>query len=61
MSRSEIEAVGYEWGSLEEAQSRYDTTKLKLGWNTHADGEEFFYVPNPALGLWAERRRFNAN
>jgi len=58
MSRSEIEAVGYEWGSLEEAKKRYDINKLTLGWNTHADGERFFYVPNPALGLWAEKRRF---
>jgi hypothetical protein len=58
MSRSEIEAVGYEWGSLEEAQSRYDTSKLAIGWN-NVDGERIFYVPNPALGLWAERRRFN--
>jgi len=58
ISRQEIEAVGYEWGSLEEAQKRYDINALTLGWNTHADGERFFYVPNPALGLWAEKRRF---
>jgi nickel-dependent lactate racemase len=58
VSRAEIEAVGYEWGSLEEAQKRYNTNKLTLGWNNHADGERFFYVPNPALGLWAEKRRF---
>ena len=37
---------------------RYDTDKLSMGWNNHADGEHFFYVPNPALGLWAERKRF---
>jgi len=59
VSRSEIESVGYEWGSLDEALSRYNTAKLKLGWNTHKDGERFFFVPNPALGLWAERERFN--
>jgi nickel-dependent lactate racemase len=58
MSRSEIEEVGFEWGSLEEAQSRYDINKLAMGWN-NVDGERIFYVPNPALGLWAERRRFN--
>ena len=58
LSRSEIESVGFEWGSLEEAQNRYDINKLSLGWNNHADGERFFYVPNPALGLWAEKRRF---
>jgi nickel-dependent lactate racemase len=55
VSRAEVESVGYEWGSLEEALSRYDTEKLKPGWNTLMDGERIFYVPNPALGLWALR------
>ena len=61
LSRAEIEAVGYEWGSLKEAASRYNVNKLSLGWNTMDDGEKFFFVPNPALGLWAERKKFNAN
>ena len=61
VSKTEIESVGYEWGSLDEAQSRYDIHKLSLGWNTLSDGERIFYVPNPALGLWAESRRFNNN
>ena len=58
VSREEIEAVGFEWGSLEEALNRYDVKKLKLGWNTLNDGEKIFFVPNPALGLWSERKRF---
>ena len=28
------------------------------GWNTLPDGEEIFYVSNPALGLWGTRDRF---
>jgi hypothetical protein len=59
VSRAEIESVGYEWGDLNKALSRYDIKALHLGWNTLADGERFFFVPNPALGLWAEKRRFN--
>jgi nickel-dependent lactate racemase len=63
VSRTEIESVGYEWGSLDEALARYDPKKLSLGWNTLQDhagaGERIFFVPNPALGLWAERTRFN--
>jgi hypothetical protein len=58
LSRRELESVGFEWGDLGAALSRYDIKNLSLGWNTHADGERFFYVPNPALGLWAERKRF---
>jgi hypothetical protein len=60
LSRAEIESVGYEWGDIGEALARYDITALKTGWNTHDDGEGFFFVPNPALGLWAEKKRFGA-
>jgi hypothetical protein len=31
---------------------------LSDGYNTLADGEEIFFVSNPALGLWACRERF---
>jgi hypothetical protein len=58
LSRREIESVGYEWGDLKEALARYDVDTLGLGWNTLPDGERIFYVPNPALGLWAEKKRF---
>jgi nickel-dependent lactate racemase len=58
VSRAEIESVGYEWGRLDEALARYDINTLSLGWNTLPDSERIFFVPNPALGLWAERSRF---
>jgi len=58
VSQKEIESVGFKWGDLKEAQTRYDINKLNTGWNTLADGERIFFVPNPALGLWAEKRRF---
>jgi hypothetical protein len=59
LSRGEIESVGYEWGGLDEALRRYDPGALSLGWNSLPDGERIFFIPNPALGLWAERRRFS--
>jgi len=55
VSRREIESVGFEWGDIDEATARYDTRRLAPGWNTGEDGERFFFVPNPALGLWARR------
>ncbi|MDR2543593.1 MAG: lactate racemase domain-containing protein [Treponema sp.] len=58
VTRKEIEAAGFEWGDIKEMQERYDISKLSPGWNTHSDGENFFYVPNPALGLWAEKSKF---
>ena len=36
---------------------RYDPKKLHYGYNT-VDGEEIYYVPNPALGLWINREKF---
>jgi nickel-dependent lactate racemase len=58
LSRAEIEGVGYQWGNLTEGLSRYDPRTLGLGWNTLPEGERIFFVPNPALGLWAEQSRF---
>ncbi|MDR1957268.1 MAG: lactate racemase domain-containing protein [Treponema sp.] len=58
LSRAEIEGVGYEWGDLAEGLARYDPKTLGLGWNRLPTGERIFFVPNPALGLWAEKTRF---
>jgi hypothetical protein len=58
LSQQEIESVGFEWGDIGEEEARYDIHKLAAGWNTGADGEKFFFVPNPALGLWALRDTF---
>jgi nickel-dependent lactate racemase len=57
VSRREIESVGFQWGALKEQGERYDIKALSSGWNTVA-GERIFYVPNPALGLWAEKHKF---
>ena len=50
MTRQEIESVGFRYG-------RYDMPSLKDGWNV-VDGEEVYYISNPALGLWAHPDRF---
>jgi len=61
LSRNEIESVGFEWGDIGEAAARYDVRKLATGWNTGPGGERFFFVPNPALGLWAIKDAFFKN
>jgi nickel-dependent lactate racemase len=58
LSRAEIESVHFGWGDLNGMLRRYDRKQLKDGWNTLPDGEEMFYVSNPALGLWAHCERF---
>ena len=58
LGREEIEQVNFSYLPLSEALAKYDPAKLKDGFNTMADGEEIFYISNPALGLWALKERF---
>jgi nickel-dependent lactate racemase len=57
LTRAEVEGVGYEWSDCADSMRRYDPARLSDGWND-IDGEEIFFVRNPALGLWATRERF---
>lgn len=58
MTREEIEDVGFEYGDMNEVLKRYPLDSLKDGWNVMPDGEEIYYISNPALGLWAYPERF---
>ena len=58
ITAAEIESVHYAAASYDEMIRRYDPEKLAYGWNTMPDGEEIFFVPNPALGLWIDKTRF---
>ena len=57
ISKEEIESVGFIAADYDEMAAKYDPEKLQLGYNT-VDGEEIFYIPNPALGLWINRETF---
>lgn len=57
ISREEIAGVGYLPADYAELSKAYDPHRLRYGWNT-VGGEEIFYIPNPALGLWIHRARF---
>lgn len=57
LSREETEGVGFGYAEVSPLMEKYDVKKLKTGWNT-VDGEEIFFVGNPALGLWAHESRF---
>jgi nickel-dependent lactate racemase len=58
LSQKEVEGVGFQYADLATMQRRYDPALLKDGFNRMADGEEIFYISNPAIGLWAHRDRF---
>ena len=51
LSKEEVESVGFNYMPYDEAVKKYDPKVLKDGYNT-VDGEEIYYISNPALGLW---------
>jgi nickel-dependent lactate racemase len=60
LSKEEIEGVGFRYAPLDAAMRQYHPATLVDGWNT-VNGEEIFYISNPALGLWAYRGRFGTS
>ncbi len=59
LSKAEIESVNFEYASLDVMIKKYNPEKLVDGFNKMPDGEEIFFISNPALGLWASKNRFN--
>ena len=58
ISKQEIDSVYFKSADYDTVILKYDPEKLIAGWNIMPDGEEIFYVPNPALGLWIDKNRF---
>ena len=59
IAKAEVEGVGFKAADYDEMAARYNPAKLKYGYNT-VDGEEIYFIPNPALGLWINREKFKA-
>lgn len=57
ITREEVEGVHFNYADYDEMASKYEIEKLQPGWNT-VNGEEVFFIPNPALGLWIDKNRF---
>ena len=61
LTRQEIESVGYDYDDIEKMLGKYDVATLRDGWNVDKEtGEKYFYVSNPATGLWAYEGRFRS-
>ena len=52
MSKAEVESVNFIYGDYDEIVKAYNSKTLTDGWNT-VNGEEIYYISNPALGLWS--------
>ncbi len=53
-----VEGVGFGAADYDEMAARYNPEILQYGYNTMPDGEEIYYIPNPALGLWINKEKF---
>lgn len=56
LTAGEVESLGFGYLDYREAARIYAPQKLKYGFN-NVGGEEIFFVPNPALGLWAVKQK----
>jgi nickel-dependent lactate racemase len=53
----EIESVNFKYHDLNDMLKKFNPTKLKEGFNKMDDGEEVYFISNPALGLWTLKQR----
>ena len=58
ITAEEIEGVGFQAADYDEMVKRYNPETLNYGYNTLNDGEEIYFIPNPALGLWINKEKF---
>jgi nickel-dependent lactate racemase len=58
ISRNEIESVNFRFADINEMSAIYNPDLLNDGFNKLDNGEEIFYISNPAMGLWAYKERF---
>ena len=54
LGRADVEAVGFEYLSMEEARARFGATEGRSGPSIDAGGRPFVAIPNAGLGLWRE-------
>jgi nickel-dependent lactate racemase len=59
LTKEEIESVGFNYADLDETIRKYNPGTLKDGFNKLDNGEEIFYISNPAVGLWSSKERLN--
>ena len=60
VTRQEVESIGFNYLDTQTALQRYNPEKLHEGLNS-IDGEEFYYISSPSLGLWTARDKYLAS
>lgn len=52
LTRQETESVGYSYADAAELSRHYQCQELNDGWHRDRDGQEFYFIRDPGLGLW---------
>ena len=58
LTKKQIENVNYHYQDYDHTIKIYNPDILEDGWNTLKNGEEIYFISNPALGLWIDRQKF---
>jgi len=58
LSKDEIEKAGFRYANLKDMEELFSISDKQNGYHKDNLGEEFYYISNPALGLWAHESRF---
>jgi len=59
MREEEIRSAGFGYSDFQEIKAKYDLDNIREGFNINRDGEEFYYISNPGLGLWITEKSAN--
>jgi nickel-dependent lactate racemase len=59
LSRQEIESVNFKYADLGVMLNKYNPYLLNDGFYKLADGEEFYLIANPAVGLWSVKKNLS--
>jgi hypothetical protein len=55
MTQQEVESVGYQYAKHEEMTQRYRVGHIDTGWHQTEDGEKYYFIKDPGLGLWMHK------
>jgi len=58
ISKEIIQSVNFEYADLQQMLQKCNPDKLTDGFNTTPEGEEIYFISNPAVGLWSTKDRF---
>jgi nickel-dependent lactate racemase len=56
LTREEVESVGYRFGDIKALTRKYNTGGRITGFHSTPEGEEYYFISNPATGLWKTAR-----